>query len=192
MLPSWYDRANIHPGSTVAIIGAGSIGQLMLQLAKYSGAARLISVDPVAEKRETAKSWSATLVIDPSSQDVKKTIFEAGIESVDTVIECVGKAATMEQAVDIASRGSTVLLFGLTPPNTQINIKPLEQIFRKELIITSSFINPLVTQRAIDLLSSGKIDLDTVITDRILLEDAQKVFTDDTYRKHGKVLIITK
>ena len=129
-------------------------------------------------------------MIDPNTQDVKKAISDADIVSVDTVIECVGRTATMEQAVDIASRGATVLLFGLTPPNSYIKVKPLEQVFRKELTITSSFINPLVMQRAIDLLASGKIDLDTVITDRIPLDDAIEVFADDSYRKHGKILII--
>ncbi|NLL91191.1 MAG: zinc-dependent alcohol dehydrogenase family protein [Ruminococcaceae bacterium] len=184
------DRANIKPGDTVAIIGAGSIGLIMLQLAKYSGAARIIVIEPVPEKRKVARELGASHLIDPLSQDVKKAISDAEIVSVDTVIECVGNPATMEQAVDIASRGATVLLFGLTPPNSLMSIKPLEEVFRKELIITSSFINPLVTQRSIDLLASGKINLDTVITDRVPLDDAIKVFTDDGYRKRGKILII--
>ncbi len=186
------DRANIHPGQSVAIFGAGSIGQLMIQLAKASGATDIISIDPIADKRETALRLGATLTIDPMAEDPIEAVRKSGIRSVDTVIECVGRPATMEQAVELASRGATVLLFGLTAPGAEIRIKPLEQVFRKELTITSSFINPLVTERAISLLASGALDLDTVITDRVPLKDAVQVFTDDSYRRRGKILILAQ
>ena len=68
-------------------------------------------------------------------------------------------------------------------------MQPLEQIFRKELTITASYVNPLVTQRVIDLMASGALDLDAVITDYIPLDKASEVFYDDSYRKHGKILI---
>ena len=92
--------------------------------------------------------------------------------------------------MDIASNAATVMLFGLTPPETRISLLPLEQIFNKEITITGSYINPLVSQRVIDLLASGRMDLDTVITDRIPLDEAEKVFSDNSYRSHGKILII--
>lgn len=184
------DRANIRPGNTVVIIGAGSIGQIMIQLAKLYGAARILAVDPVESKRNTAMQLGATMTVNPMEEDLKTAIARMGIYSMDTVIECVGNPKTMEQAVDVASRGATVLLFGLTAPGATMTVKPLEQIFRKELTITSSFINPLVSQRVIDLMSQGKLDLDTVVTDRIPLSQAAKVFEDDAYRKHGKILIV--
>lgn len=184
------DRANIRPGGTVAVIGLGSIGQLILQLAKWSGAANLIAIEPQAQKREAALRLGATLAIDPTAGDVKAELSKAGIRSVDTVIECVGRGNTMELAVDIAGRGATVVLFGLTPPGTEIKVKPLEQVFRKELIITSSFVNPECSDRVIDLLAAGRLDLDAVITDRVPLDRAAEVFTDDRYRAHGKILIL--
>lgn len=149
------DRSNIHTGDTVAIIGLGSIGQLMLQLALAAGAARVVAIEPIASKRQTALKLGACLAIDPTAQDVKKAVEEAGIESLDTVIECVGRANTMEMAVEIASNAATVMLFGLTPPETRISLLPLEQIFNKEITITGSYINPLVSQRVIDLLASA-------------------------------------
>ena len=63
-------------------------------------------------------------------------------------------------------------------------------MFRKELTITSSFVNPLVSQRVIDLMASGKLNLDAVITDRIPLAQGAEVFTDNSYRRHGKILIV--
>ena len=183
------DRANIHTGDTVALIGCGSIGQIMLQLAFCSGASRVIVIEPVPEKREKAKRLGACLAIDPLTQDVKKEIENAGIASLDTVIECVGHAKTMEMAVDIAGNAATVMLFGLTAPRAKIELFPFEQIFQKELTITGSFINPLCAQRVIDLLANQRIDLEEVITDRIPLSEAEKVFSDSQYRSHGKILI---
>lgn len=183
------DRCNIHPGDTAAVIGMGSIGMLMMQLAYVAGAARVIAVEPVAEKRELAIKLGAWLAIDPLTQDVKAEVEKAGIESLDCVIECAGLGNTMETAIDIASPAATVMLFGLTPPDTKITVLPLEQIFKKEITITGSYINPLVSQRVIDLLASGRLDLDTVITDRIPLDGAVEIFTDDGYRSHGKILV---
>lgn len=183
------DRCNIHPGDTVAVIGMGAIGMLMLQLAFTAGAARVVAVEPVAEKRAAAEKLGACLAIDPLTQDVKTEVEKAGIESLDCVIECAGLGSTMEMAINIASPAATVMLFSLTPPDTKITVLPLEQIFKKEITITGSYVNPLVSQRVIDLLASGRIDLDTVITDRIPIEDAVRIFTDNSYRSHGKILV---
>lgn len=60
------DMCNISCGDTVAIIGGGMIGMIMLQLAKLSGAGKLILIEPVAEKRELAKKLGADLSIDPN------------------------------------------------------------------------------------------------------------------------------
>jgi len=183
------DRSNIHPGDTVAVIGFGSIGQIIFQLANCAGAARIVVIEVDKEKRKKAEKMGAALTIDPASTDVVSCINEAGILSLDTVIECVGRKETMELAVEIASNKATVMLFGLTSPDTKLEILAFEQIFKKELTITGSYINPLVGQRVIDLLSAGRIDMSLVITDRIPLADAVKVFTDDTYRSHGKIVI---
>lgn len=183
------DRSNIRPGDTVAVIGLGSIGQMMMQLALCAGASRIVAIEPIAEKRNTAEKLGAYITIDPTKEDVKEACKKAGIEALDTVIECVGRINTMEMAVDIASNGATVMLFGLTPPESKITLLPLEQIFKKEIYITGSFINPLVSQRVIDLIAGGRINLDAVITDTIPIDNAVEVFENDEYRKHGKIVI---
>jgi threonine dehydrogenase-like Zn-dependent dehydrogenase len=68
------DRANIRPGDTVVIIGAGSIGQIMIQLARFSGAANVIAVDPIEEKRDRALALGACLAVDPVNEDVKEAV----------------------------------------------------------------------------------------------------------------------
>ena len=62
-------------------------------------------------------------------------------------------------------------------------------MFKKELTIKASFINPYTFERSISLLTSGKINVKEIITDIVKLEDINKVFEDEGYRKRGKVII---
>ncbi len=183
------DRSNIHSGDTVAIIGFGSIGQIIFELANNSGAARIIVIEPMEDKLLRAKEMGAFLTINPSSKNILLYLKQNKIPSLDTVIECVGRKDSMEMAIDIASNRGTVMLFGLTPPNTKLEILAFEQIFKKELTITGSYINPFVSQRVIDLIASDHIDLSKIITDKIPLKDGVKVFTNPSYRRHGKIVI---
>lgn len=183
------DRSNIHPGNTVAVIGFGAIGQIIFQLALCSGAARVVVVETDASKRSKAMQMGAALAVDPLHEDVAARVREEGILSLDTVIECVGKKETMEMAVGLASNRATVMLFGLTSPGAKLEILAFEQIFKKELTITGSYINPLVSQRVIDLIAAKRIDLSKIVTDRIPLRDGVKAFTDQSYRSHGKIVV---
>lgn len=93
------DMCNIHPGSNVVVIGGGMIGLLMLQLSKLAGAARVALLEPVESKRVVAKKLGADILIDPINENVEEELKKAGMIWVNTVIECVGKTATIQQAV---------------------------------------------------------------------------------------------
>jgi threonine dehydrogenase-like Zn-dependent dehydrogenase len=80
------------------------------------------------------------------------------------------------------------MIFGLTDPACEVPVKPYE-MFKKELTIKASFINPYTFERSISLLTSGKINVKEIITDIVKLEDINKVFEDEGYRKRGKVII---
>lgn len=181
------DLCNIKVGDTVLLIGGGPIGLIMMQLAKYAGAAQIIVSEPVAEKRDLAKKLGADIVVDPVNEDLQEVLKNC-CKNVDIVIECVGRTNTMEDAIRYAGKGATVMLFGLTSPDAKMNILPYE-IFKKELHITASYINPYTFERALKLLESGKIDVKSIITDIVPLDDITKVFTDSSYRRRGKVLI---
>ena len=183
------DRSNIRPGDVAVIIGYGPIGEIMFQLAQCAGAAQIAVIEPQKAKREKALKHGAVLAVDPMTEDVKAVLQKAGIEPT-TVIECVGRKNTMEMALDIAANQATVMLFGLTPPETKLDVYAYEQLFKKEISVTGSYINPLVAERVIRLLSSRKIDMGRIITDVISLEDSVKVFTDNSYRSHGKIVIV--
>lgn len=182
------DMCNISCGDTVAIIGGGMIGMIMLQLAKLSGAGKLIMIEPVAEKRTIAEKLGADLCIDPIENEVKKVLIENGIERISAVIECVGKTSTIEQAIDIAGEKSVVMMFGLTAPDDTISIKPFE-IFQKEIVLKSSFINPYTQKRALELIDSGKIDVSSVVYSCEPLESLPKILADGSLRAKGKYII---
>ena len=181
------DLCNIKSGCTVLVMGGGPIGMIMMQLAKNAGAARVIMSEPVEEKRELALKLGATKTINPIEEDVQAVLSEY-CENVDVVIECVGNIHTQEDAVKFAGKGAMVMYFGLASPEESYPLKP-DDVFKKELTITSSFINPYTFERAIRVLESGTIELESLITNVVPLDDIVDVFTKPEYRRAGKAMI---
>ena len=181
------DLCHIKMGATVLVIGGGPIGMIMLQLAKHAGAAKLILSEPVAEKRELAMELGATKTIDPIHEDIQAVLSEY-CANVDVVIECVGNIHTQEQAIQLAGKTATVMFFGLASPNESFPLKP-DDVFKKELTITSSFINPYTFERAMQVLQSKTIELKKLITNVVPLDEINDVFTKPEYRRTGKVMI---
>ncbi|WP_277237694.1 zinc-dependent alcohol dehydrogenase family protein [Merdimonas faecis] len=181
------DLCNIKAGDTVLVMGGGPIGMIMMQLAKNAGASKVIMSEPVEEKREQALKFGATKTIDPLHEDVEAVLAEY-CENVNVVIECVGNVHTQADAVRFAGRGATIMYFGLAAPEESFPIRP-DDIFKKELHITSSYINPYSFERAIQILESGTVELESLITNVVPLDDIADVFTKPEYRRTGKVMI---
>lgn len=181
------DLCNIKAGDAVLVIGGGPIGMIMMQLAKNAGASKVIMSEPVEEKREQALKLGATKTIDPLHEDVEAVLAEY-CENVNVVIECVGNVHTQADAVRFAGRGATIMYFGLAAPEESFPIRP-DDIFKKELHITSSYINPYSFERAIQILESGTVELESLITNVVPLDDIADVFTKPEYRRTGKVMI---
>ena len=163
------DRANIRQGDTVAIIGGGTIGLLMLQLARNAGAGKTIVLEPLKEKRQIASLLGADLVVNPSDGDPNSALRDLFPEGADAVIECVGKVETMKLAVELARRGGTVEFFGVSPPGATIPVEP-NQVYFKELTIVGSYVNPHTFGRSIALLDAGKVRTDLFRIDRFPLD----------------------
>ena len=83
------------------------------------------------------------------------------------------------------------MLFGLTKPDDEIPVKPFE-IFKKEITIKASFINPYTQQRALDLISSNKIDVSSMVYKRISLDQLAEALADGSLRAKGKILVVNK
>lgn len=134
------------------------------------------------------KKLGADITIDPINQDVKSVLADNSIKRISTVIECVGKTVTIEQAIKIAGKNSTVMMFGLTAPNDTITVKPFE-IFEKEIVLKSSFINPYTQKRALELIDSGNIDVSSIVYACEPLEKLPQILADNSLRANGKFII---
>ncbi len=134
------DLTNVSQGDTVMIIGGGTIGMIMLQLAKIAGAARLIMMEPIQSKRELSQKLGANITIDPMNENIEEILEINSIKQIDKVIECVGFVDTMKTAIKYTGKGGTTMLFGLTDPDSEMPIKPFE-IFKNEITVKASFIN---------------------------------------------------
>ena len=94
----------------------------------------------------------------------------------------------MKQAVAIAGKKSTVMLFGLTRPGDEMEIKPFE-LFKKEITLKASFINPYTQKRALALINSEKIDVASMIYKRIPVTDLPATLADKKLRSAGKYIV---
>lgn len=182
------DLCGIQAGDIVVVIGGGMIGLLMLQLAKLSGAAVTVLVEPVESKRTQARKLGASLCVDPAREDVRQVLNDAGIRRVNTVIECVGKTSTIRQAIDLAGNKSTVMMFGLTGPEESVEIRPYE-IFRKEISLKASYINPYTLSRAMTLINNRSVDVRSMAARIIPLEKLEAVLSDSGLRTQGKIIV---
>ncbi|MDR1043008.1 MAG: zinc-dependent alcohol dehydrogenase family protein [Clostridiales Family XIII bacterium] len=181
------DLCGVKAGDEVVVIGGGPIGMTMLQLAKSSGVSKAILIEPVASKRALAKKLGADIALDPTQTDIAAYLGEH-CNNVDLVIECVGNPAIIEDAISWAGMGATVMMFGLTGPDAKIAVKP-DDIFKKELKLTSSFINPYAFGRAVALIESGNINVASLVGAIVGLDEAIEAFEDSSLRSGGKVLV---
>ena len=182
------DMCEIRPGHQVVVIGGGMIGLLMLQLSRLAGAAKVALLEPVESKREVGKKLGADICIDPIHEDVKARLKEEGMTWVNTVIECVGRPSTIEQAIDIAGNKAVVMMLGLTKPDETISVKPFE-IFRKELVLKASYINPYTQKRALDLIDSGRLDVSSMVYEVADLDELADILSNPELRAKGKYII---
>jgi 2-desacetyl-2-hydroxyethyl bacteriochlorophyllide A dehydrogenase len=174
------DIAGTKSGDRVVILGAGPIGLIILQLVKLAGAAKLMVVDPVEKRRKIAEELGADFTLDPTEVDILNSIPGILGQPPDIVIECVGRGETMQQSWKMVNCGGKVVWFGVADPEEEIIINPY-QIYRKEIKIAGSFINPHTTGRAVQLLEGGKMKLKELITHRFSLDEFPKAI--DTYEK---------
>jgi L-iditol 2-dehydrogenase len=186
------DLADIRTGSSVVVLGGGVIGLLTVQLARLAGANRVVLSTRQASRRALAEEVGATAVVDPNAGDViTKVSGPGGIlpGGADVVIECAGVADTVQQALRVVRPGGTVVIVGVMPRGATVSIEPFDVLVR-ELKVLGSFINPFVTRRAADLVASGVLQLDKLITRKVSLKEAADMITRSQVPGEVKVLAV--
>ena len=173
------DMAGIRTGSSVVVLGGGVIGMLVVQLAKLAGATRIILSTRQEAKRRLAETLGATGSVDPLAGDVIAAIAGPGgllPGGADVVFECAGVAETVAQAPLLARRGGTAVILGVLGPDERVEISPLDLLLR-EIRLQGSFINPFTHARAADLIATGAIRVEPLISRRVRLEDAAGIIS---------------
>ncbi len=183
------DRAEIKVGDTVCVVGGGAIGLLLLQLARLSGAARVIVSEPNAIRREKALLLGADFCLDPlEAGALEKYMDYTDGEGADVVIECAGNHAAVESAFQFAKRGATILLFSV-PSVGAVYELPLFDVFQKELTIRGTFVNPDTHQRAVALINSGRIQIAPILTHSYSLDELPEAIAKQMSADSIKVLV---
>ena len=163
------DLANLKGGEKVAVLGGGVIGLLVVQLAKLAGASEIVLITRQKFRRDVALKIGATRVIDPNSEDVN-----TAVTNMDVVFECAGAVETFKQAQNISRRGGSVIVLGLTASDVTLEVNPFN-IVVNELRIQGSFLNPLTQGRAAELVESGKLNLNILISKVVDLAGVQAI-----------------
>jgi L-iditol 2-dehydrogenase len=181
------ERGGLRPADSVAIIGAGALGLLVLCVARLVGATQLIVCDLDHRRRELAHRFGATRVVDPSTEDLLSVVREmTDGRGVDAAFEAVGTQRTLEQAFELPRQGGTLVQVSVPPTHTRPSWSAYE-LFARELTIRGSYIRTTEFRRAVDLL--GTLDLTPLISQRYPLRQIEDAFKAARARDGIRVLV---
>ncbi len=172
------NTAQVTPGSSVVVFGCGGVGISAIQGARIAGAAEILAVDMVESKLEQAKTFGATHVCTPDALDQLKTEITGG-EGFDYALECVGNAVTIRSAFDAARRGGTAVVVGVGRLTDEVKFNAFEFFFTDKNLRGSMYGSANVRTfmpKLLRLWRQGKLDLESMITRRIQLEDVNDAF----------------
>lgn len=168
---SIFNDSRVRPGESVAVIGAGGIGLAAINAAKIAGAGQILALDPVAEKRELALKLGATHALDTMAEGIAKQVLGLTGGGVHYAIEAVGRPATAELAWQILRRGGTATILGMIAPGQSVSLPGPTFLTGKKIqgSLLGSTRFPIDMPRLVQLYLDGKLDLDTMVAERIRL-----------------------
>jgi len=165
------DSVQIKPGDHVAIIGAGSIGLLLVQVCKRAGA-HVILTSRNAQKLALAKSFGADAVVEldtvRSGDDIIRQMTTHG-HGVEVAIEAVGRPELWELAVTLIRKGGTAILFGGCEPGTSIRIETKALHYGERKLVGVFHHTPHAIRRALEMIASRQLQLAPLITEELPL-----------------------
>ena len=155
-------RAAPRPDDTVAVIGCGMIGLLIIQVLRHRGCKRTIAIEIDERRRALAARFGASATIQPASGSVAGEVRRlTDSRGADHVFEVVGHSGTVGDAVASVRRGGTVTLVGNLAPHVDL---PLQAVVTGELTLLGSCASSGEYPEAIDLVARGEIDVAPLIS----------------------------
>ena len=174
-------------GKAIAIIGAGTIGLLLVAVLRAHGARRIVVTDMLPSKRQRALKLGADAVVDAVSANVDEQVRMALGESADVVFDCVAIESTVQISVRLASKGGTVVIVGV--PSRDVTV-PLPIIQDHQIRIQGSATYLAEDyDESINLLREGKIRPADIVTATRPLDDIAEAFDLSSSGEEVKVLV---
>ena len=158
-------RLNPQSGDTFLIVGAGTMGLILLQLALRGGASKVAVVDLNTQRLQQAEKLGAN-----ETQTNINKLLENEPLGFDCVIDATGVAPAIEGAFAVVKRGGKLLLFGVAPSEARISLSPF-RIYNDEITVLGSMAVLYSFGPALNLLSNGAIDTEVMLTSALPLED---------------------
>jgi L-iditol 2-dehydrogenase len=175
-------KANVVPGSSVLIAGAGPIGVICAQAARAFGAARIVVSDPMTSRRERVLRFGATEVLDPTTDDV------AALDpQVDAFIDASGAAPAVVSGIKAVGPAGHVVLVGMGSDDYAL---PIGHIQFKEITVTGVFRYTDTWPAAIHLVTSGAVDLDSLVTAHYDLDHVGEALDSDSDPASLKSIVV--
>jgi L-iditol 2-dehydrogenase len=184
------EQAGMKAGEKIAILGAGPIGLSCLAAAKAVGVDDIYVTDKVNERVEVARGAGAVWSGNPDREDIVESVMKQEGLGMDVVFECAGEQEAIDQAVKLLRPGGKLMLIGI--PRVERVSFVISEMRRKEITIENVRRQNECTQKAIDLISSGKVNLDFMMTHRFTLEDSKEAFDLVAGYKDGVVKALIK
>lgn len=177
---SVFNVAQVQPGASVVVIGAGGVGLNVIQAARLAGATRIIAVDLLPQKLELARDFGASHGLPAGEGDVVQRVKElTGGQGADYAFEVIGLPQTIRQAYDVTGKGGTVVVVGVAADDAQVTF-PAADLMRSGKTIKGSVAGAVAPQvdfpRLVDLWQSGRLAIEQLISRRFALDEVNEAF----------------
>lgn len=172
------NTADIRPGTSVVVFGAGGVGISAIQGARIAGAAEIVAVDMVESKLEMAKKFGATHAVKPEDLEGAKQEITRG-EGFDYALECIGLPTTIRGSFDAVRRGGTAVVVGVGKMTEMVQFSAFELFFNEKNLKGSMYGSANVRtdfDRLLRLWRQGKLDLEGMISRRIKVDEVNDAF----------------
>ncbi len=184
------NAARPEPGFSALVIGAGGVGQFVVQGARIAGAAEILVLDPVEARREQALRLGATAAAAP--EDVKAAVRALDPEGVDLVFDAVGSPETTALALRWTRGGGTTVVVGLPAAGAKLSLDPLDFTNREKTLtgtIYGSEDPAVALPHLLDLAASGELELASLVGPSFALDEADAAFRASMAGEPGRVLV---
>jgi S-(hydroxymethyl)glutathione dehydrogenase/alcohol dehydrogenase len=177
-LGSVFNVARVRPTDTVAVIGCGGVGLNVIQGARIAGASRIVAVDVSPSKLELARKVGATDTVDATQADPVEVVRSLTGEGVDHAFEVIGRPDTARQAFEMAAAGRHAYIVGVFSDDAELRLPALPLRRGKSLVgVFMGATRPRVDiPRYVDLWQRGLLDLESMVSDVITLDQANDGF----------------